>query len=188
MLRVHHRIKGMNHLLLIALVSAIIVVFIAVQGGPAYAHYFGATLNVDNYQIVFSPYPSTPKAGDNSTTLNFSVLDNKNNNLNNIYSALVITEKQSGKIVEQVPYQRFEFSDISIQYTFPKPGDYVATLQTRIQDDPKYEANPLIASFNISALDPNMIIPFDELMLFYVTPAAVVISCLAIYLHSKNKV
>jgi len=163
------------------------IIFVGMQTRPAEAHYFGSTMNVDNYQIVFSPYPATPLAGDNSTTLNFSVLDNTNNNLNNIYSALVITEKQSGKIVEQVPYKRFEFSDISIKYTFPKPGDYIATLQTRIQDDPKYNGNPLVASFNISAFDPHMIIPFDELMLYYVTPAAVVIAGIAVYLHSKNK-
>lgn len=178
----------MNHVLLFTLLGIIVVVSMAVQARPAYAHYFGSTLNVNNYQIVFSPYPSTPIAGDNSTTLNFSVLDNNNNNLYNIYSALVITEKQSGKIVEQVPYQRFEFSDISIKYTFPTPGDYVATLQTRIQDDPKYRATPMVANFNISAMDPRMIIPFDELMLYYVTPAAAVIAGLAVYLHSKKKI
>ena len=181
----------MNPALLFTLLGIVFIIFVvsmAVQSRPAYAHYFGATLNVDNYQIIFSPYPSTPIARDNSTTLNFSVLDNNNNNLYNIYSALVITEKQSGKIIEQVPYQRFEFSDISIKYTFPKPGDYVATLQTRIQDDPKYQATPMVANFNISALDPHMIIPFDELMLFYVTPAAAVIAGLAVYLHSKKKI
>ncbi len=172
---------------LLGVSMVVVAIPTAVPTRPAYAHYFGSTLKVDNYQIVFSPYPSTPLAGDNSTSLNFSILDGNGNNLNNIYSALVITEKQSGKVIDQVPYQRFEFSDISIKYAFPKPGDYVATLQTRIQDDPKYLASPLIASFDISALDPHMIIPFDELMLFYITPAAAVIAGLAVYLHSKNK-
>jgi hypothetical protein len=35
--------------------------------------------------------------------------------------------------------------------------------------------------------DPNQLVPFDELMLFYVTPAAAVIVGIAIYLHSKKK-
>jgi hypothetical protein len=177
----------MNHLFLSALLGFMIIVYVTVFPRPAYAHYFGSTVNIDNYQVVFSPYPSLLKADDNSTTLNFSVLDRDGNNINNIYSALVITEKQSGEIVDQVPYRLFEFSDISIKYTFPKPSDYIVTLQTRIQDDPKYQASPLVASFPVSAVDPNQVIPFDELMLFYITPAAIVIAGLAIYLHSKKK-
>jgi hypothetical protein len=175
----------MSHLLLFALLGVMIV--FAVFARPAYAHYFGSIVNVDNYQIVFSPFPSLLKADDNSTTLNFSILDKDGNNINSIYSALVITEKQSGEIIDQVPYRLFEFSDISIRYTFPKPGEYIITLQTMIQDDPKYQASPLVASFPVSAVDPKQIIPFDELMLYYVTPAAVVIAGIAIYLRSKNK-
>jgi len=178
--------KGMSRVFLFALLG-VMIIFVVVVVRPAYAHYFGATVNIDNYQIVFSPYPATPKAGDNSTALNFSILDKDGNNINNVYSALVITEKRSGKIIDQVPYKLFEFSDISIKYTFPRPGDYIATLQTRIQGDPIYQANPLVASFPVSALDPKQVIPFDELMLFYVTPGAVVVAGIAIYLRSKNK-
>ena len=176
----------MNRLLVLVSLG-LVIVSLAVFVRPAYAHFFGSTINVDNYQIVFSPYPATPKAGDNSTTLNFSVLDSNGDNVNNIYSALVITQKQSGNIVDQVPFRLFEFSDISIKYTFPKPGDYVATLQTRIQGDPKYQTNPLVATFAVSALDPNQLIPFDELILFYVTPGAAAVAGIAIYLRSKKK-
>jgi hypothetical protein len=59
----------------------------------AQAHFFGASENVNNYQIIFQPFPFVPFAGDNSTTLNFSILDNNNSNVDNVYSALVITEK-----------------------------------------------------------------------------------------------
>ena len=58
-----------------------------------YAHFFGATKNVDTYQVIFAPSPSTPVVGDNSTSLNFSVLEN-NTNIYNVYVALVVTEKQ----------------------------------------------------------------------------------------------
>jgi hypothetical protein len=70
----------------------------------AQAHFFGASQNVNNYQIMFQPFPFVPFAGDNSTTLNFSILDNNNSNIDNVYSALVITEKNTSKVVGQIPY------------------------------------------------------------------------------------
>jgi hypothetical protein len=163
----------------------IILSIVAVnQTGLAYAHFFGATKNIDNYQVIFSPSPSIPIADNSSTSLNFSVLEN-NTNIYNIYSALVVTEKQSGDIIGQVPYKFQEFSDISIPYNFNNTGDYVVTLQTRIAGDEKYQDRPLVASFDISV--GNQLIPFDELMLFYVTPATAVVAGIAIYLHSKKK-
>jgi hypothetical protein len=161
-----------------------ICIIIVIQTGVAYGHFFGATQNIDNYQVIFAPIPSTPIAGDNSTSLNFSVLEN-NSNIYNIYTAMLVSEKQSGDIIAQVPYKFQEFSDITIPYTFNDIGTYVVTLQTRIAGDEKYQNNPLVASFDISV--GNQLIPFDELMLFYVTPATVVIAGIVIYLHSKKK-
>ncbi len=161
-----------------------ICIIVMIQTGVAYGHFFGATKNIDNYQVIFAPSPSTPITGDNSTSLNFSVLEN-NANIYNIYAAMVVTEKQSGDIIGQVPYRFQEFSDITIPYTFNDTGTYVVTLQTRIAGDEKYQDDPLVASFDISV--GNLLIPFDELMLFYVTPATVVIAGIVIYLHSKKK-
>ena len=171
----------MSNLLFLMLAACII--FLS-QTGLAYGHFFGATKNIENYQVIFSPSPSIPIAGDNSTSLNFSVLEN-NTNIYNIYSALVVTEKQSGNIVGQVPYKFQEFSDMSIPYHFNDTGDYVVTLQTRVAGDEKYQNSPLVASFDISI--GNQLIPFDELMLFYITPATAIVAGLAIYLHSKKK-
>jgi hypothetical protein len=165
----------------IVLATCIIII---TQTNFAYGHFFGATKNIDNYQVIFAPTPSTPIAGDNSTSLNFSVLEN-NSNIYNIYTAMVVTEKQSGDIIAQVPYKFQEFSDITIPHTFNDTGTYVVTLQTRIAGDEKYQDNPLVASFDISV--GNQLIPFDDLMLFYVTPAAVAIVGIAMYLHSKKK-
>lgn len=132
----------------------------------AYAHFFGGkTVTIGDYQIVFLPSPSSPRIGDNSTTLNFSVLKN-NSNIYNIHSAVVITEKDSQTIVNQIPYKFYEFSDITVPYTFENPVDYNVTLQTRIAGDEKYQATPLVASFDIAVGDPSSLIPFDELMLF----------------------
>jgi hypothetical protein len=168
---------------MIRLLLFVVLVAAATQTGSAYGHFFGATNNIDRYQVVFAPYPSTPAPGDNSTLLNFSILEN-NTNIYNIHAAVVITEKQSGDIVDQVPYRLYEFSDITIPYTFNDTGDYVVRLETRIIGDEKYQASPLVANFDISVGNQ---IPFDELMLFYVTPAAVAIAGIAIYLHSKKK-
>jgi hypothetical protein len=171
----------MSKLSFIVLANCIIVM---IQTGVAYGHFFGATKNIDNYQVIFAPSPTTPIAGDNSTSLNFSVLEN-NANIYNIHAAMVVTEKQSGDIIGQIPYRFQEFSDITIPYTFNDTGTYVVTLQTRIAGDEKYQEEPLVASFDISV--GNQLIPFDELMLFYVAPATAAIAGIAIYLHSKKK-
>lgn len=166
------------------IIFAICIIIVVNQTGFAYGHFFGATKNIDNYQVIFAPIPSTPIVGDNSTSLNFSVLEN-NSNIYSIYTAMLVTEKESGDIIAQVPYKFQEFSDITIPYTFNDTGTYVVTLQTRIAGDEKYQDNPLVASFDISV--GNQLIPFDELMLFYVTPAAVAVAGIAMYLHSKKK-
>ena len=170
----------------LSLIIVLAICILVIQTGVivAYGHFFGATKNIDNYQVIFAPNPSTPIARDNSTSLNFSVLEN-NANIYNIYTAMVVTEKESSDIIAQVPYKFQEFSDITIPYTFNDTGTYVVTLQTRIAGDEKYQDNPLVASFDISV--GNQLIPFDELMLFYVTPATAVIAGIVIYLHSKKK-
>ena len=119
------------------------------------AHFFGGkTLDIDKYQVTFVPYPETPVAGNNSTTqLNFSVLEN-NTNLYNIYSALIISNADAGKVIAQYPYKFYEISDITIPYVFSKTGNYAVTLQSRISGDPKYEASPLEASFDLPVDGP----------------------------------
>jgi hypothetical protein len=158
------------------------MIAVTVQVNIVYGHFFGDTKNIDRFQVVFAPNPSIPEPGGNST-LNFSVLEN-NENVYNIHAAVVIREKQSGDVVDQIPYRPYEFSDITIPYSFQEAGDYVVKLQTRIIGDEKYQASPLEASFDISVGQ----LPFDELMLFYVTPAAVAIAGITIYLHSKKRI
>jgi hypothetical protein len=43
-----------------------------------------------------------------------------------------MTEKNSGRIMEQIPYRIYEFSDITLPYTFQNATDYTITLQ-RVQ-------------------------------------------------------
>jgi hypothetical protein len=120
----------------------------------AEAHFFGGkALNTGKYQITFVPYPSNPTAGSNSATLNFSVLEN-NSNIYNIYSSLTIAKKDTGDIIAQYPYKPYEFSDITIPFAFNETGEYTVTFQTRIIGDPKYQAMPLKASFDLTVISP----------------------------------
>lgn len=190
------RIKGRVRLSDLIIVGLVLAIFLQIGEeallfslyAPAHAHFFGATKTVNGYQIVFQPAPSVPLAGDNSTLLNFSVLDKDNQNVNNIFASLIIREKNSGNVVKVFPFKFYEFSDLTFPFSFKKIGDYVVTLQTRINGDPIYGDNPLSADFDLSAGNPNQIIPFDELITYYVIPASVVILAIAIYLRRKNKI
>lgn len=168
-------------------VPLLAMLVLLVHGGQADAHFFGATKQVEEFQIIFAPYPDNPIAGSNSTYLNFSVIQN-GTNIFNIHSAVVIELKDTNTVVDQIPYKQYEFSDISIPYVFSEAGNYVITLQTRIIGHEKYQAVPLEASFDLEIVSEGIQgIPVDELMLFYVTPASIAIAGIAIYLHSRGK-
>ena len=193
LLRIGRRLRSLD-LIIVVLALAI---FLQVGQGkvlffsfykPADAHFFGATKIVNGYQIVFQPAPSVPLAGDNSTLLNFSVLDKDNQNVNNIFASLIIKEKNSDNVVKVFPFKFYEFSDLTFPFSFKKIGDYVLTLQAKINGDPIYGDNPLSVDFDLSAGNPNQIIPFDELITYYVIPASIVILAIAIYLKRKNKI
>jgi hypothetical protein len=134
----------------------------------AYAHSTvdsGAIVKtIDNkYQIAFQLYPKFVSAGQNAT-LHFSILDENGSNLVGVYAALVMKEKEPITTVEQIPYRFYESSDISIPYTFDDNSDYVTTLLTRINDDPKYLATPLQGDFDIPVgqtiiMSPNELLP-----------------------------
>jgi ATP-dependent Zn protease len=125
----------------------------------AYAHIFSdtpntITKNIDKYQIVFLPYPNIPSVNDNSTKLNFSLMEN-NTDVYNVFVSLIIKDRNSGNVVEQIPYKFYEFGDITFPYIFQNVSDYIITFQARINGDPKYEINPLKANFDISVVNPS---------------------------------
>ena len=69
--------------------------------GKAYAHFIGGeTKAIDNYQILFLLSPPKPVVDNNSTKLNFSVLDKEENtDVKLIFAALTIKEKHTNTIV-----------------------------------------------------------------------------------------
>lgn len=153
----------------------------------AYGHFFGENITRDGYQVVFQPFPFAPMAGDN-TTLNFSILDEENMNIHNIFSALIIKDKESNETIAQIPYKQFMYSDITIPYKFSNNSEYLVTLETRIIGDPKYQAQPLTATFDLTVGDQTAEY-FKMIMLYFVTPvcAAIIIAILIYELYWKKK-
>ena len=124
-----------------------------------YAHIFSGTPNSifkekDGYSVAFLPYLSIPKVGDNNTLLNFNVQKN-GNDVTNTFISLIIKNKDSNRIVHQVPYKFHEFADTTYSYTFQNQSKYSLSLLTKIAGDPKYENNPLIVSFDIEVSNYN---------------------------------
>ena len=156
----------------------------------AYAHIFTnatpntITKNIDNYQIVFLPYPNIPLVDDNSTRLNFSLTENKTD-VYNVFVSLIIKEKSSGNVIEQIPYKFYEFGDITFPYTFQNVGDYVVTLQARINGDAKYKVSPLIANFDISVLKSSEILFIGWIAVLIPILAAIV--GIVIYIDFKKR-
>jgi hypothetical protein len=159
---------------------------------PAYGHFFGLPVlenkTVGHYKIVFQPYPTVPLPGDNGTQLNFSILDKDNQNINIIFSSLVIKQKETDDIVKTFPYRLYEFSDMTFPYTFENSGDYVVSLQSKINGDPVFGERPLVVDFDLSVEDATKNVAFSQLLLYYVTPGIIVIIAVAIYLRRKNKI
>ena len=151
-------------------------------------HFFGTTKNIGDYQIVFAPYPALPLAGDNSTLLNFSILDKDNKNVDNISASLIVKNKVNGSIIQIFPFKFYELSDITFPYTFEEIGDYQISLLVKINGDPTYSQIPMSADFDISSTNPNQVIPIDELIIYYLVPGLAVIAAIVLYLRHKNKI
>lgn len=146
----------------IAMMAAVSSLLLQQPGHIAHAHLLGTVKKVDNYQVAFQPTPLLTKAGEN-TTLHFSILKD-NANIFNVYAAMQIKEKDSGKIVEQMPYRLYEISDITIPYTFQNNTDYSVTILMRMDDgDAQHMAKPLAADFDIAAKERAIISPVELL-------------------------
>jgi hypothetical protein len=142
------------------------------------------TQNIDKYQLLFLPYPNNPIANDNSTRLNFSLMENKTD-VYNVFVSLIIKDKRSGNVVvEQIPYKFYEFGDITFPYTFRNVSDYIITFQAKIHGDPKYKVNPLIANFDIPVM-PNKI-PFMG-WIFFLIPILSAIPGIVVYMFFKRQ-
>jgi hypothetical protein len=172
-----------------AVVAAATTLFITANALPgAYAHSAlagtGATIRtIDKYQMALQLYPGLPSAGQN-VTLHFTVLDRNNSNVNGVYAAMVMKEKESGKIEMQVPYRFYELGDVSMDYKLNDNKDHVATLFTRVIGDPKYMASPLTADFDIRVGQTTM--SLGELLIQVVPFTMALVGGLVFLFKKKN--
>jgi hypothetical protein len=140
-------------LVLIVGILFFLVSLIPTWNNKVYAHIPSTIPNAifkekDGYNIAFLPYPAQPKVNDNSTLLNFNV-QKDGNDVTNTFISLIIMDMTLNKIVYQVPYKFYEFSDITYPYTFKNQSTYSLSLLTKVAGDPKYEKNPLIENFEM---------------------------------------
>jgi hypothetical protein len=158
----------------------------------AYAHIFPGTPNSvfvekDGYQIGFLPYPKNPKVNDNSTLLNLNVQQN-GNDVSNTYASLIITDKNTKKIVHQIPYKFYLFADMSYPYIFKNEGKYSLSLLTKIAGDEIYEDNPLIANFDLETEGTINKISYINLIIIYsIIALAVIVAGITLIYKKKLK-
>ena len=159
----------------------------------AYAHIFSdtpnaITKNFGKYQLVFLPYPNNPIANDNSTRLNFSLMENKTD-VYSLFISFIIRDKNSGNVVEQIPYKFYEFGDITLSHIFQEVGDYIITFQVRIYGDPKYKVNPLIANFELSVVEPGktFFIPWILFLIPILATVAGIVAYLKFFRYRNNR-
>ena len=55
-------------------------------------------------------------------------------------------------------------SDISVTYMFLNEGDYIVSLLTKINGDPKFELSPIIANFDLKVRDKKTTESSDSLL------------------------
>jgi hypothetical protein len=152
----------------------------------AYAHIFPGTPNSvfiekDGYQIGFLPYPKNPKVNDNSTLLNLNVQKN-GNDVSNTYASLILMDKNTKKIVHQVPYKFYLFADMSYPYVFENEGKYSLSLLTKIAGDEKYEDNPLVATFDLETEGTiNKISNVNSIIIYSIVVLAIITGIIFIY-------
>ena len=130
----------------------------------------------------FSNLPFVPYAGENST-LNFSILDENNSNIGNLYAALTIKSKAPENI-SRIPYRFYEFSDITFP-KFLKNGKYEAILEAKILGNPKYEVKSLISSFDF-AVGISPVFSPDRLIYYFVLFLFLALAGILVYSHYKK--
>ena len=157
----------------------------------AYAHIFPGTPNAvfiekDGYQIGFLPYPKNPKVNDDDTLLNLNVQEN-GNDVGNTFVSLIIMDKNTNKIVHQIPYKFYSFADMSYPYVFKHEGKYSLSLLTKIAGDEKYENNPLIVTFQLDTDGiVNKISSANSIIIYSVIALSIII-CIGFIYRTKLK-
>src|SRR5574339_1112380 len=103
---------------------------------------------MDNYKVLFLPYPKEATKDDNTELLNLNI-ENEGGNLKNICSSVIILNKKNGSTISKTPFKFYVISVLSILYMFLNEGDNVVSLLTKIKGNPKHESSPIIANCDL---------------------------------------
>jgi hypothetical protein len=60
------------------------------------------------------------------------------------------------------------------------------TNEARINGDPKYQVDPLVANFNISVSNLRQVLHFGQLMLYYIIPSTATVAAVRVYFQAKQ--
>lgn len=114
------------------LVITCIIALLLFNGSFSSAHFFGIPKSVGKYQAVFQSDPQNPLPGED-TFLNFSLLDVNRDNVFNL--AVTIEVREGDNTIRTFPEKRYEFSDISQLYIFPREGTYKIVYHVNVAGD-----------------------------------------------------
>jgi len=118
--------------------------------------------------------------------LNLNVQKN-GNDVGNTFVSLIIMDKNTQKIVHQVPYKFYLFADMSYPYVFKNEGKYSLSLLTKISGDEKYENNPLIVTFELDTDGIVNKISSANSIIISTVIALTIIICIVFIYRSKLK-
>ena len=97
-------------------------------------------------------------------------------------------DKNTKKIVHQVPYKFYVFADMSYQYIFKNEGKYSLSLLTKISGDKKYENNPLIATFDLPTDGASKIDNGISIIIYSLIALVVAVTLIAMIYLKKKKI
>ena len=118
--------------------------------------------------------------------MNLNVQKN-GNDVGNTFVSLTIMDKNTEKIVHQVPYKFYLFADMSYPYVFKNEGKYSLSLLTKIAGDEKYENNPLIVTFELDTEGiVNKISNVYSIIIYSVIALTIIIGIVFIYRKRLN--
>jgi hypothetical protein len=109
------------------------------------------------------------------------------NDVGNTFVSLIIMDKNTQKIVHQVPYKFYLFADMSYPYVFKNEGKYSLSLLTKISGDGKYENNPLIVTFELDTDGIVNKITSANSIIIYSVIALTIIICIVFIYRTKLK-
>ena len=123
----------------------------------AFAHIFPDTPGAQShetgkYTLAFLPVPAYVEP-NKTTILNLNIQEN-GTDTRSVVASVEIKDKESGKVIREVPSRPYEIADVYLTQNFSETGDYIVRLTANINGDPQYNKVPIVADFELSVRNP----------------------------------